>query len=280
MRAVLAVAAGLLAPDAHTVTMPGKFFSPARLEAVVGEEVTWRNTDTAQHDVRAVDGSFESGVLGRFGGLTVRFDAAGPRPYLCTIHPFMRGEVQVLAALLDGPPGAVLAGEPVRLAGRTAAHTPVRLEHTAADGTVHERGATVAGPDGQFDFSVAAEAGDYRAVTAAGASPPLALGVTARLHTRLAVRHARALVTTRPAQPGLHARLQRYSREHFRWLRLGHARLDDRGRARFQVPAGTDRVRALLSRTARGHALAVTDTVRVRDGRHVPDPAAPGHGDH
>ena len=287
MKAVLAVAAGLLAADAHTVTMPGKFFSPARLDVVAGDEVTWRNTDTVQHDVRAVDGSFDSGVLGRFGDLTVRFDAPGPRPYLCTIHPFMRGEVGVQAALLEAAPGPVLAGEPVRLRGRTAPGVPVRVEHAQADGVVHARGGAVAAADGTFAVTVAAEAGSYRALTAAGASPPVTLAVLGRLDARIAVHANGVRVWVRPAQPGLHARLQRYARERFMWRPLDRARLDRRGRARFRVPARTDRVRVLVSRAARGPALAVTDTVRMRDGRHVPDPArpregggAPGHGEH
>lgn len=89
-------------------------------------------------------------------------------------------------------------------------------------------------------------------------------------------------VTTRPAQPGLHARLQRYSRERFRWRPLAHARLDRRGRARFRIPAGSDRVRVLLSRTADGRPLTTTATARVRDGRRVRDPAMPrgGHDGH
>jgi plastocyanin len=286
MNAILAVAAGLLAGDAHTVTMPGKYFSPARVEAVVGDAVTWRNMDIVGHDVRAADGSFESGLLARFGGLTVRFDAPGPRPYLCTIHPFMRGEVDVQAALLEAVPGPVLAGEPMRLRGRTAPGAAVRLEHVQADGVVHLRGGAVAAADGTFAMTVAAEAGSYRALTAAGASPPVTPAVLARLDPRIAVHRNSVRVWVRPAQPGLHARLQRYARERFMWRPLDRARLDRRGRARFRVPASTDRVRVVLSRTARGPALAVTDTVRVRDGRHVADPAAPreggapGHDDH
>jgi hypothetical protein len=272
------------------VSIPGKYFEPPRLTVVVGDEVTWRNGDLQEHDVQAADGSFGSGAMGRFGGFTVRFDAVGERPYLCSIHPFMRGQVDVAAAVMHGPAGPVLAGEPVRLEGRTAPGAPVTLERQTAGGAWHALSTAVAGAGGAFGFSVVAGEGHvYRAVTAAGASPTVALAVTARLDARIAVRHGgRVDVRTKPAQPGLVAALQRYSYERYMWRRIAHARLDRRGRAGLRMRSSRGRVRILLSRTARGPAIATTGAVRVRDGKSVGDPmgarhegppAAPSHDD-
>ncbi len=298
MRAVVvAVGALLAAPvsagaEQHTVAVPGKLFSPAQVTVVVGDEVVWRNSDLLEHDVLAVDGSFGSGVLGRFGSFTVRFDRAGAHPYLCTVHAFMRGQVDAVAAVLRGPGAAVLAGEPVRLAGRAAPGAPVTLEHRLADGSWHAVGSAAAGADGAFSFAVAAAEGAvYRVVTAAGASREVALAVAAAVEAGIRVRpghhRARVRVSTRPASPGLRAVLQRYSRERFMWRRIDHARLDARGRARFMVSSARGgRVRVLLARSVRGQALAVTDVVRVHDGTPASDPAArrgepaPGHGHH
>jgi plastocyanin len=242
--------------ESHFVSVPGKYFSPGTVTAVVGDEVTWRNSDLEEHDVRAADGSFESGRLGRFGGFTVRFDGARTVPYLCSIHPFMRGQIDVVAAVLRGPSGAALDGESVRLEGRAAPGATVTLERL--EGTWHGVANAVAGSDGAFGFTVVAAAGAaYRAVTDAGASAPVALAVTARLDARIAVRGARVSVRTVPAQPGLVAVLQRYSRERYMWRRVAHARVDRRGRADFRVRA-RGRFRVVLSRRLRGAPLAVT----------------------
>jgi plastocyanin len=250
--------------EPHFVSVPGKYFSPAHLTAVVGDEVTWRNVDLEAHDVRAVDGSFDSGRLGRFGGFAMRFSAARPVPYFCTIHPFMRGAVDVVAAVLRAPGEAALAGERVRLSGRAAPGAVVTLERMS--GAWQAVASAVAGGDGAFEFTVvAAEGAAYRALTASGASPPVALAVTAQIEARLAVRGARVSVRTIPAQPGLVAALQRYSRERFMWRRVDHALLDRRGRAHFRVRAG--RFRVVLSRKPHGAPLAVTAPVTARARR-------------
>jgi hypothetical protein len=262
---------------AAAVAIPGKYFSPSSVTVVAGDEVSWRNSDLDEHDVRAVDGSFDSGTLGRFGSFTVRFETAGARPYLCSLHPFMRGTVNVFGALLSGP-GPVLAGERVRLEGRAAPGAAVALELRADDGGWPGVDRAVAAADGAFAFSVVASEGAvYRAVTVAGASPEVALAVTAGIDVRIAVHHGHLSVRTSPARPGLVAVLQRYSRERYMWRRVAHVRLSRRGRAGFELAREDGRVRVTIGRTVRGAALAPSVVVRVRDGRVVRDPAAP-HG--
>jgi hypothetical protein len=260
------------------------------------------------HDVRAEDGSFASARLGRFGAFTTRFDRPGSWSYLCSIHPFMRGQVDAFGALLSGPPGAVLAGESVRLEGRAAPGAEVTLEQRSSAGAhaavmAGVRAAVVAGArpavvagdwravesavagsDGAFAFTVrAAEGAVYRPLTSAGAGPEVALAVTARVDAALAVRPGRdralVVVRTRPRSSGLVASLQRYSRERFMWRRVAHTRLDARGRARFAVRTA-GRVRVMLSRSAGGAPLAVTHVRRLQDGRRVRDPYRPKTPDH
>jgi plastocyanin len=283
---LVALAAVVPAPaETHAVGIPGKLFSPPRVSVVVGDTVSWRSADVVEHDVRAADGSFGSGPFGRFGGFSHRFDHAGAHPYLCSIHPFMRGQVDVYGALLRAPHGPVLAAEAVRLEGRASAAAAVSLERQL-DGEAWDRQATAtAGADGAFAFTVAAVEGAlYRVQTVAGASPPVAPSVTSGVSARLAVHahgaRARVVVRASPAQPGLWAALQRYSRERYMWRRIAHARLDRRGRARFSVrTARGGRVRVLLSRRPRGPQLAVTDALRVRDGAPARAPQAP-HDEH
>ena len=280
----LAAALSLAAPAAPVpVSIPGRYFSPAHVTVVAGDQVTWRNSDVAPHDVRAVDGSFDSGVMARFGVFTHGFGAAGANPYYCTIHPFMRGEVDVFGALLAAPDAAVLAGAPLRLSGRAAPGAAVTLERRAGD---WERvaGPVAAAADGAFAFTVDAVAGSvYRAVTAAGPSPEVTPAVVAGLAARISVhpRHHRSAVRvgTVPAQPGMVAVLQRYSRERYMWRRIAHARLDRRGRARFVVRRRPGRVRVLVAHTVRGVPLATSRVVRVIDGRASREPQF-GHAEH
>jgi hypothetical protein len=75
------------------VTIPAKLFSPAHVTIAPGDSVTWRNGDFANHDVRGP--GFASPPLGRFAVFTQRFDTPGTYAYVCSLHPFMTGTVNV-----------------------------------------------------------------------------------------------------------------------------------------------------------------------------------------
>lgn len=104
MRAALAAALALLAAPAPaaaatgTVAIHGRYFDPPRLTVATGDTVVWHNDDIEQHTVVATGGTFFSAALGMHGTLEHRFDAAGSYAYICTLHPFMRGRIEVLAA--------------------------------------------------------------------------------------------------------------------------------------------------------------------------------------
>jgi plastocyanin len=123
MRRLVLVLALLFPAAAHaetaTVSMPGKSFSPGRLTIVAGDSVLWRNGDLVAHDVKGPD--FTSGPLANSGFFTHPFGAVGAQPFVCTIHPFMTGEVDVVSATLSG--ASAYAGEPVELKGRAPAGT-------------------------------------------------------------------------------------------------------------------------------------------------------------
>jgi plastocyanin len=261
------------------VSIPGQSFDPSRLTIVAGDTVTWRNSDFLEHDVRAADGSFDSGHLRRFGFFDRRFDNVGSVPYLCTIHPFMRGQVDVLAALLSPPPGSVLAGHPVHLQGRAGAGaTSVALERRLADGSWRAVGTTAPGADAAFAFVVTPDApSTYRAVTVAGPSAAVTVNVVATVAVGVTVRMGRRQrlvdVATRPAAAHALATLERYSRWHYMWRRLAHARLGARGQATFRLPFGArGLVRIVLRATPHGPPLATSAPVRVKNGKPAVDP--------
>lgn len=287
----LAAAVALAAPatasaDDFAISMPGKFFDPQRLTIVAGDEVSWRNADFVTHDIRATNGAFDSGFIARQGVYRHEFASVGNYALVCSIHPFMTGQIDVLGATLSGPKTGVVAGEPVTLQGRAPeAAGSVSLEEQGADGAWAPVASTASGADGAFAFTLPArETAAYRAVSAAGASQPVTVSVSARVGLDVRVRKGRVTVATEPATKGLVATLQLYSRERFGYRRIAHVKTDRTGMAEFRLRRGLrGTVRVLLSRAERGPALGVSHAVRLRDGRMVDDPmpeSAPpgGHG--
>ena len=53
----------------------------------------WRNADAAPHTVTGT--GFGSNVLDKNGAYSRRFARAGSYAYICALHPFMEGTVQV-----------------------------------------------------------------------------------------------------------------------------------------------------------------------------------------
>ena len=101
-----AAAALLLAAPASTatvnVTISKTGFSPASITVNVGDIVTWRNGDTANHQVVANTGAFASPILGAGKTYSFTFKRSGTFRYHDGVHPTLRGTVTV-----KGPPPSV-----------------------------------------------------------------------------------------------------------------------------------------------------------------------------
>jgi plastocyanin len=289
--AVLLGLPGVAAADTTTVTMPGKYFDPARSTAVAGDTITFRNNDLVTHDVRIAGGVFDSGPIARFTSWSQRIDQPGAYPFICTLHAFMSGNLDVVAATLAAARDDVLAGEPLTLSGRTSAGSgPIGIEQSVSGGAWSAVGdaATVA-PDGTFTAKVpAVEGASYRATTASGPGQVATPHVTARVDVHLAVQRARkgktVRVHTMPASTGFTATLELYSRWHFKWRPTQRVKLDSHGRAAFRLPASRrNYARIALRRGARGPALVYSDVVKLSSGRMDRDPNTimpPGGGHH
>jgi LPXTG-motif cell wall-anchored protein len=78
-----------------TVTMEDFQFSPATVSINIGDPVTWTNSGSEPHNAVADDGSFETAILESGDSETVTFDDAGSFSYICSIHPEMKGTVEV-----------------------------------------------------------------------------------------------------------------------------------------------------------------------------------------
>jgi plastocyanin len=249
------------------VSILGNSFAPAHVDVVAGDTVHWGNDSVLRHVVSADDGSFASGQL--FGGdaYARRFDAPGEIGYHCTLHPYMRGVVDVHPVLLDAPRGPGAPGLPYLLSGRSSlpAGERVALERDAGEGFAHVADATV-GAGGGFSARVrAARTSSFRAVTAGGeASPAVRLLVVDRSVRATASRGVvRARIT--PSSPGAVLVLQLRQREHFGWWPVARVRADRHSRARFAVHV-TRRTRARVMLTLADGATALASSPVVTVG--------------
>lgn len=70
-------------------------FDPSTVEVAVGSEVTWVNGDDTVHTSTAEDGTWDSGQLEEGAVFTFTAEEPGTYPYVCDIHPSMKGELVV-----------------------------------------------------------------------------------------------------------------------------------------------------------------------------------------
>lgn len=85
----------------NTVTMKNIEFTVKKLTVKKGTTVTWRNDDTAQHDVVFDSGDMSeansSGLLDKGDEHQYTFMKTGTYKYHCTPHPFMKAEIEVVS---------------------------------------------------------------------------------------------------------------------------------------------------------------------------------------
>jgi plastocyanin len=112
-------------------------FEPADLVIEAGTTVVWRNNGKNVHTVSADDESFESGDIAPGATWRHTFEAPGAFAYHCTPHPWMKGQIRIVAPGADAPPPSPADGHDEHVAPpapRTAAATervgqgPVRHE--------------------------------------------------------------------------------------------------------------------------------------------------------
>ncbi|PIO00452.1 hypothetical protein COT72_01985 [archaeon CG10_big_fil_rev_8_21_14_0_10_43_11] len=62
-----------------------------------GDTVTWTNQDSVAHTVTSITGVFDSGLFGKGQSFSFTFSEAGEFEYYCTLHPYMKGTIIVVA---------------------------------------------------------------------------------------------------------------------------------------------------------------------------------------
>jgi plastocyanin len=103
-------AATVTAAASTGVTIKNFKFSPAASSVHVGDTITWTNRDIAPHTATAQDGSFNTGTINKDKSGSHTFTKAGTIPYICSIHPSMKGTVTVLASSGGSGSGGTSSG--------------------------------------------------------------------------------------------------------------------------------------------------------------------------
>ena len=70
-------------------------YMPNTVTISVGGKVTWNNVDSAAHTSTATDGSFDTSLVNAGASASNTFNTAGTYPYMCILHPWMKGTVIV-----------------------------------------------------------------------------------------------------------------------------------------------------------------------------------------
>jgi len=79
-----------------TITIKDFAFSPVILRVVPGAKLTVTNDDSVTHTLTSTSGKFDTGPVGPGKSVTISAPgAAGTYPYICSIHRFMRGTLEV-----------------------------------------------------------------------------------------------------------------------------------------------------------------------------------------
>jgi len=134
--------AGLTA--SKTVTITSTAFKPKTVTIAGGDTVTWKNTDTVNHQVVANSGAFASGQIAPKHVYARRIDTPGTYNYHDALHPTLKGTVKVTGA----PPSVSIgASTPIAVYG-SSIHVTGAVSPAAVGNTV----AIYAQPSGQASF--------------------------------------------------------------------------------------------------------------------------------
>lgn len=79
----------------HDVAIRNFVYTPATVSIRVGDSVRWTNYDAAPHDAVPIEGTWKTPLLQQNESAIQTFDAPGVHPYYCTVHPAMRGTLEV-----------------------------------------------------------------------------------------------------------------------------------------------------------------------------------------
>jgi plastocyanin len=93
--AALAGGGAQAAGKSHTVRIEGMKFVPEQLQVAAGDTITWTNGDVVPHTVTSAERKVESGDIATGKSWKLKVTKKGDMPYICRLHPGMKGAVVV-----------------------------------------------------------------------------------------------------------------------------------------------------------------------------------------
>ena len=79
----------------HEIRISASAFVPAVFEAAPGDIIRWTNYDLVPHTATAIDGSWDTGHLGRGGTSGIILRPGMQQEYYCRYHPSMKGRISL-----------------------------------------------------------------------------------------------------------------------------------------------------------------------------------------
>lgn len=270
--AAVAIAAPPGLAASRVVGIPGSFYSPRLVTAVDGDTIRWKNSSFQTHTVTSdTAGLFDATLVNgaTFTSAPLATTSFRRVLYHCSIHTFMRGEIDVYSLYLTRPTAPVLAGRYVRLTGLAPGEvTSVTLERRLPNGTFAQlAGAVTPASNGAFSKAVAvSKPTTFRATTGDRTSRLVRVPVKPRIAIashRINSHKFRITVSAAPAQPGALVALQRFS--NFSWSKLATATLSKRSTTTFvRTFKKRARIRVKELKAVRGYTPGTSAVLRVR----------------
>jgi len=252
---VLLVAHPALAAT-KTVSIKSGGFSPATVSIVADDTVTWKNTDTKNHQVIASSGTFASPVLKPGSSYSFKFTEAGNYGYRDALYPTHTGTVKVA-----GPPPAVTLavsepqidwGRSITIAGavnnKKAGEQVVLTAQPYGQSSAIVLATVVTGAGGTFSFVTKPQ---LLTVYQASWKSAASLAVTTAVRPVITFGRSSVFITRVYAgrsMAGKSVQIQRLS-AFGQWVTLKQFRLDASSRAAFRVllPRGLSHLRIAMS---------------------------------
>lgn len=82
-------------PVKHTVTIEAVQFQPTTIDVKRGDSIVWINKDPFPHTVTSNSGKFDSKEIQPGESWSYKVQRSGHVPYVCTLHPTMKGALRV-----------------------------------------------------------------------------------------------------------------------------------------------------------------------------------------
>lgn len=261
--------------DTKTVQIVKSGFTPTATTVTVGDTVTWKNSDTVNHQVVANDGSFASQVLKPGDTFSQTFSKADKVSYHDALNTSDRGTVTVNApagtVTLQRQTSSIVYGDTTTLTGNVttqAANESVTLTSQPTGKGTQSIATTQTSANGAFSFDVSPTIGtSYQAHWKTQSSSSVQIDVAPRIGFGRSGGLYIAKVTSDIGYGGHYVWVQRKSPYgSFRFARKIYLGANSRAVFRMNLPHGRSILRLVLpaSQAGQGYVGSISRQLFVK----------------